>query len=152
MSAPLLTGVGFSTLVYSCVCKNGQSPNASEYSQTIPYYICTEANTQCVDDCGNNAACQSACREDNPCGAQNPTPANKTASSTRSATATSSDEPSSTDGDEVFDGFAGAAGSPSGSSSGNTNINAGSVAIDLGRSFGLGAVALGIFAGFAIVL
>ncbi|RHZ61135.1 uncharacterized protein CDV56_105494 [Aspergillus thermomutatus] len=60
-------------LTYNCVCSNQMSPNASEYSQTIPYYLCTEANTECVDRCdSSDATCQSACRTERPCGAQNP--------------------------------------------------------------------------------
>lgn len=50
------------TLDYSCVCASGLTPNATEYSQTIPYFICTEYNTQCVARCGQNSACASACR------------------------------------------------------------------------------------------
>ncbi|KLJ10926.1 hypothetical protein EMPG_13758, partial [Blastomyces silverae] len=54
------------TLVFSCICSTGLAPNASEYSQTIPYYICTEANNQCVRNCNGDPTCQTACREDNP--------------------------------------------------------------------------------------
>lgn len=50
------------TLDYSCVCASGLSPNATEYSQTIPYFICTEYNTQCVANCGRDSACASSCR------------------------------------------------------------------------------------------
>ncbi|KAK1138922.1 hypothetical protein N8T08_001662 [Aspergillus melleus] len=35
------------TLDYTCICSNGQSPNASEYSETIPYFICSEQNNKC---------------------------------------------------------------------------------------------------------
>jgi len=57
------------TLTYQCVCGNGQSPNASEYSQTLPYFICTEYGTQCVNACANgDTSCQSACRDDHPVG------------------------------------------------------------------------------------
>ncbi|KAJ6006635.1 hypothetical protein N7451_004579 [Penicillium sp. IBT 35674x] len=65
------------TLYYVCECSNGLSPNASQYSQTMPYFICTEANNQCVSKCANST-CQSACRSDHPCGAQNPVRVNVT--------------------------------------------------------------------------
>lgn len=50
------------TLDYACVCSSGLIPNASEYSQTIPYYECTEYNTQCVNGCGQDSTCAAACR------------------------------------------------------------------------------------------
>lgn len=50
------------TLDYACVCASGLIPNATEFSQTIPYFICTEQNNQCVTNCNGNSACQSACR------------------------------------------------------------------------------------------
>ncbi|KAL3479031.1 hypothetical protein BJX99DRAFT_95727 [Aspergillus californicus] len=83
------------TLTFSCVCDNGQSPNTSEYSQTIPYFLCTEQNERCVNACPQtSSSCQTNCRTDNPCGAQNPRPANTTStagtSSTTSATSTTS--------------------------------------------------------------
>ncbi|RLM00750.1 hypothetical protein CFD26_108679 [Aspergillus turcosus] len=64
---------GQNTLTYQCICSNNIAPNSSEYSQTIPYYLCTEANTECVARCpSSDSACQSACRSDHPCGAQDP--------------------------------------------------------------------------------
>ncbi|KPI36248.1 Serine/threonine-protein kinase MPS1 [Cyphellophora attinorum] len=41
------------SLTYLCICDNGLQPNASEYSQTLPYFICTENNNICVNNCGN---------------------------------------------------------------------------------------------------
>lgn len=54
----------------------------------MPYYICTEAATQCVNKC-QDSACQSACRDDHPCGAQKPERVNITSTSTQAATTTS---------------------------------------------------------------
>ncbi|BAE55689.1 hypothetical protein BDV35DRAFT_407571 [Aspergillus flavus] len=48
------------SLVYSCICSNNQSPNASEYSQTIPYFECTEKNNQCVKNCDGEQQCHTA--------------------------------------------------------------------------------------------
>jgi hypothetical protein len=84
--------------------RNGQQPNSSQYSLTIPYYICTETNNQCVNNCGGNSACQSSCRQDHPCGAQDPPRVNTaSASSTMSATATGDAAASS--GSMVYTGF-----------------------------------------------
>lgn len=71
------------TLTYSCVCSNGITPNVSQYSLTLPYYICQEWGNQCVTACGQDNSCASACREDHPCGAQNPKTVNSTTTSTR---------------------------------------------------------------------
>ncbi len=58
------------TLSFNCVCGNGISPNASEYSETIPFYKCRQYGEYCVTNCGGNSQCQYNCRVDNPCGAQ----------------------------------------------------------------------------------
>ncbi|PYH94778.1 hypothetical protein BO71DRAFT_220532 [Aspergillus ellipticus CBS 707.79] len=66
------------TLAYSCICNNGLSPNASQYSQTIPYFLCTSQNDDCVKACNGDSTCQSDCRTQHPCGAQNPKRINAT--------------------------------------------------------------------------
>ncbi|CAI7589426.1 unnamed protein product [Penicillium glandicola] len=80
------------TLLYYCLCSNGATPNGTEYSQTIPYYTCTETNNQCVLKCNGDSTCQYNCRVDNPCGAQDPKRVNvtTTTTTTQSATATAS--------------------------------------------------------------
>ncbi|KAJ5240875.1 uncharacterized protein N7469_002466 [Penicillium citrinum] len=75
------------TLAYSCICSNNVSPNASEYSQTMAYYICTEANNQCTKACSTNT-CADACRSDHPCGAQDPKRVNVTTTSAAATTST----------------------------------------------------------------
>ncbi|KAL5113640.1 hypothetical protein ACEQ8H_008479 [Pleosporales sp. CAS-2024a] len=61
------------TLLYSCVCETGVSPNITQYSETLPFYICQAWGNQCVLDCGPGAnACANDCRVNHPCGAQNP--------------------------------------------------------------------------------
>ncbi|OJJ71632.1 hypothetical protein ASPBRDRAFT_30044 [Aspergillus brasiliensis CBS 101740] len=79
------------TLQYQCICSNGLSPNASQYSQTIPYFVCTEQNDECVQKCNGDSSCQSDCRSEHPCGAQNPKRVNvtSTAASTTAAATTS---------------------------------------------------------------
>jgi len=132
------------TLVYHCVCGNGQSPNASEFSQTIPYFECSEFNNQCVAACASgDSACQSACRDNHPCGAQNPTRVNTTTSSTTStASSTNSDG-------TVYNGLGTSSTTPSSDSSHKSGSHS---ALDLGQSYGLAVVFAGIFAGFALIM
>lgn len=79
------------TLFYGCLCDNNVRPNVSEYSLTIPFFMCQEWGNQCEKDCGNDATCATSCREDNPCGAQTPrlpTPLPTTLAPTASASET----------------------------------------------------------------
>jgi len=141
------------TLSYSCVCGGGVSPNATQYSQTLPYFICTVYGTQCVASCGGINTCQSACREDHPCGAQDPSPPNSTASVTTASTTpspTAADGSASTNaGGTVFNGLGGAAATDAASSS---KKNGAQAALDMGRSYGLAVVFTSIFAGFALIM
>jgi len=134
------------TLTYSCVCGNGISPNASEFSQTLPYFICTEYDNQCVAGCSGNTACQSACRSDHPCGAQDPVRVNTSTISTMTSTAGAGATGASNT--QIYTGIGGAAttASTSGKKSGAQS------ALDMGRSYGLAVVFAGIFAGFALVM
>jgi len=146
------------TLTYDCICGNGQSPNASEFSQTLPYFICTEYGTQCVAGCGGNTACQSACRDDHPCGAQNPTRVNVTATTSSISSTTLPAGATSGTAGVVYNGLGGAAATTTASSSSSTssttsNTKSGAqAALDMGRSYGLAIVFTGIFAGFALVM
>ncbi|KAF7917999.1 uncharacterized protein EAE98_010027 [Botrytis deweyae] len=130
------------TLDYACICGNGLSPNASEYSLTLPYFICTQYATNCVNACNGDNTCQAACRDDNPCGAQNPTRINTTSSTTQSATGTSG--ASSTSG-VAYTGLGG-------SSSTSTPKSGAQMTMDFGKSYGLAVVFTGLFAGFALVM
>lgn len=121
------------SLVYSCICSNNQSPNASEYSQTIPYFECTEKNNQCVKNCDGEQQCQYDCRSKNPCGAQDPKRVNTTTSATTStAQATTSLPP--------FTGVP------------DKNGVASRPSADLNHIYGLAVVMAGFFAGFATLL
>jgi len=143
------------TLNFDCICGNGLSPNASEYSQTLPYFICTEYGTQCVAACAGDTACQSACRDDHPCGAQNPTRVN--VSTTSSSSAASSTIPaggSSGTGGVVYTGILGGSTPTSSPTSGSSSSkkSGSQAALDIGRSYGLAIVFAGLFAGFALVM
>jgi len=142
------------SLQYTCVCGNGQSPNATEFSQTLPYYICQEWGQQCVANCGNNNACQASCTQDHPCGAQDPTRVNvTTTSSTMSATATGSAATGT-----VYNGF-GSGGSATttataaaGASTSSPAKSGAQAALAIGRSYGAMVIGAGLFAGFALVI
>ncbi|KAI9842279.1 MAG: hypothetical protein M1837_007349 [Sclerophora amabilis] len=130
-----------STLLYDCVCSNGNSPNASQYSLTIPYFECTRRNDQCVQNCGSNNECARACREDHPCGAQKPKRVKTTSSSTMAATATS--EAQTTSNPDGFSDLGGSTDEPSGASA---------TALNFGQTYGLAMVLMAVFAGFSLVL
>lgn len=132
------------TLTYGCLCNNGLQPNMTEYSLTLPFFVCTEWGQQCVADCGSENQCASACTQDHPCGATNPTRTNTTTSSTMSATGGATAQASN----QVFTGLGG--GSPTAVADAGTS-GAGP-AVPLGNVFGLGAVAGAVFAGFALTL
>ncbi|KAI1627573.1 hypothetical protein EDD37DRAFT_622658 [Exophiala viscosa] len=143
------------SLTYSCVCADGLSPNASEYSQSLPYYICTQYNTECQQACGNDNTCAAACVQNHTCGATNPTRVNTSTITTMSATSTSNGAAASTasGGGVVYSGFGGsaatttAAGESSGSRSSATRI-----IVNMGQVYGLGVLVASIFAGFTLML
>lgn len=139
-----------SSLAFSCVCSNGQQPNASQYSQTIPYFECTESNTQCANNCGQNSACVSSCRTSHPCGAQDPVRVNTSTISTMAATSSATGRAAATSGGSaVYTGF----GSSSTSSSKPDNSSkAQTIAIGIGRTYGLVLVLAGVFGGFTLML
>ncbi|KAB8304175.1 hypothetical protein EYC80_003594 [Monilinia laxa] len=131
-----------SSLTYECICGNGLSPNASEYSLTLPYFICVQYGQDCVAACNGDNTCSSACRDDHPCGAQNPTRINTTSSVTQSATGTSG---ASSTNAVAYTGLGG-------SSSTSTPKSGAQLTMDFGKSYGLAVVFAGVFAGFALVL
>ncbi|OAA63746.1 hypothetical protein SPI_03909 [Niveomyces insectorum RCEF 264] len=90
------------SLTYGCVCGNGLQPNVSEYSLTLPYFICQEWGNQCVAACGMDSSCSSDCRQNHPCGALNPVRANSTSASAGS-TATASDSAAASN--QIFTGL-----------------------------------------------
>lgn len=153
------TGTGWAdhaqkTLAYDCVCAvNGLSPNISEYSQTIPYFICTESNNNCVTACNGASSCQAACREARPCGAQNPTRVNESTITT-SATSTGGGAAASTASDgAVYTGFGGSAATTTAASdSSSAGTNAAAVLLNVGQLYGLGVVAASLFLGFSFLI
>jgi len=133
-------------LYYACVCSDGTRPNLTEYSETIPYYICTNEQGDCITGCGaGNNDCAAQCRKTYVCGATHPKTSNKTTSASASGTAT----PSATGtGSSSGNGFATEGGT---SSSSNSNSGAGAMLLQVGSAYGMGVVAAGIAMGVAFV-
>ncbi|KAL6859921.1 hypothetical protein ACO1O0_003945 [Amphichorda felina] len=128
------------TLFYGCLCGDNKKPNISEYSLTIPYFVCREWGTQCVAACdASNSQCASECRQDHPCGALNPKRTDPTTATTAAPTSTKTDD----DGTTIFTG------SPGGGS--DDDDEGGAVALALGQSYGLAVVAGALFMGFAML-
>ncbi|KAJ9151861.1 hypothetical protein NKR23_g2584 [Pleurostoma richardsiae] len=144
------------TLTYGCVCGNNLQPNVSEYSLTLPYFVCQEWGNQCVTGCGSDNTCASACREDHPCGALDPTRVNTTSSASAGATATGTNGAAATTSNQVYDGFgdssatATAGSSSSGNSGSDSSVAAAS--LDLARAYSLVVVVAGMFVGFGFML
>lgn len=152
------------TLAYTCECGDGISPNLTQFSQTMPFFICQEWGNQCVTACNGDNACSSACREDHPCGAQDPVkPNSSTISSTMSTSAsgsrTAGEAGATTDssGGTIYSGFGGASSTGDSSSaqetSGSSSSSAGrAAALQFGQTFGVLALAGAFFGGFALML
>jgi len=139
------------TLAYYCVCSNGITPNASEYSQTIPYFECTTFNQQCIDKCPQgDTACQTTCTTAHPCGAQFPKRVNVTSTSS-TMTATSSGASGTATGTAQFtNGLSGS--SQTSTPASDAGRAASNMILGFGQYYGLGLVFASLFAGFALFL
>jgi hypothetical protein len=131
------------TLQYGCLCGNNLQPNVSEYSLTLPFFVCQEWGVQCVKNCGTSSSCASACLQNHPCGAQNPIKVNTTTSSTMTSTAFTA---GATTANQVFTGLAGQ------STSTSRPGSAAPPSLEFGSAYGLGIVMASMFAGFAMML
>ncbi|KAF5005730.1 hypothetical protein FDECE_7851 [Fusarium decemcellulare] len=136
------------TLTYGCICSDGKQPNVSEYSLTIPYYVCQEWGNQCVQECGGSNSCASDCRQEHPCGASDPKKYNKTSTATGTA-AVSATASASDDGTTIYTGTPGDDDDEDSSSSSTTKN--GSAALEAGRTWGLAVVLGTMFMGFAML-
>ncbi|EMC94975.1 hypothetical protein BAUCODRAFT_34973 [Baudoinia panamericana UAMH 10762] len=168
-AATLANTCDWMSLTYACVCANGLSPNVSEYTQTMPYFVCTEWGNQCSSNCGSNNQCASDCRSQHPCGAQNPTRVNTSTISTSttmsgSAARSLGGSSATTTGGQSGTVYTGLVGASSTASSGGSAAAAASAsqragaesihatALNVGRTFGLLGVAGVIAGGFAVFL
>ncbi|CAO3573476.1 unnamed protein product [Mortierella alpina] len=61
------------TLDFICECSDGAAPNITEYTYTIPYFLCTAENQECIQNCklsDNN--CYTGCTQKRNCTAEFP--------------------------------------------------------------------------------
>ncbi|KAI5847313.1 hypothetical protein DFP73DRAFT_375877 [Morchella snyderi] len=133
-------------LYYQCTCSNGLAPNATEYSQTIPFFICRLEVEDCQTACSGDATCISLCASGKQCGATDPTRVNATTttSSTSKSSATGGSSATQTDSN----GFA--ITGTSEASSGDAS-NGASTLLEAGSVYGMGVLVAGLAAGFALV-
>jgi len=143
-------------LTYTCVCENNVRPNITQYSQTLPFYICQEWGNQCVKGCGNGATeCATSCREDHPCGAQDPYRGNATVSSimaeaSKTAAATKTGESTAV----PTSGFAGQDNEDGGNNNNDNNNNdeeGAASMLKLSQTSGFALLFGGLVAGFAML-
>ncbi|KAM0255083.1 hypothetical protein ACHAQJ_006084 [Trichoderma viride] len=133
------------SLTYGCLCGNNQQPNISEYSLTLPFFICQEFVVQCRTNCGIDNTCASNCATDNPCGATDPKRYNTTSTASSSPTP----PPSSTSaGPDTI--FTGTPGGGSSTSSGKGKSMA-APAVEVGKAYGLAVLFGSMFVGFAML-
>ncbi|KAJ1656815.1 hypothetical protein IWQ61_003681 [Dispira simplex] len=53
------------TLVYDCRCKNGETPDPTEWNFPIPYYLCVQGVSDCQKSCDiGEASCHQNCQKD----------------------------------------------------------------------------------------
>ncbi|KAF2132779.1 hypothetical protein P153DRAFT_354245 [Dothidotthia symphoricarpi CBS 119687] len=134
------------TLTYDCVCDGGITPNITQYSQTLPFFICQTWGNQCVANCNGASSCQDACRADHPCGAQTPYLGNASASALLSASASRTGSAASSS--IPVTGFGGAA-STSAASGAQGAVSAPYIP---GATMGMAALFGSVFLGFAVLL
>ncbi|KAL7787849.1 hypothetical protein V8C37DRAFT_389775 [Trichoderma ceciliae] len=132
------------TLQYGCLCGNNKQPNISEFTLTLPFFICQEFVVQCRTNCGSDSTCASDCAQNNPCGATDP----KRYNTTSSATTTTAAATSTTAGpDTIFTDTPGG-GSSSGGGKGKSMA---APMVEIGRAYGLAVVFGSLFVGFALL-
>ncbi|KAF9109852.1 hypothetical protein BGX27_007118 [Mortierella sp. AM989] len=84
-------------LQYSCLCQGGVVPNITEYTYTIPYFMCVADVQQCIKSCKlSDNGCYTTCNQ-RICAAEFPKKYNQTLATTTAATPTSTSGPQITD-------------------------------------------------------
>ncbi|GAM85210.1 hypothetical protein ANO11243_032140 [Dothideomycetidae sp. 11243] len=138
-----------STLDYTCTCRSGNTPNISEYTQTIPFYVCQTYIAQCIAANTNSAQAQDKCKATQ-CG-------NLTANSESAATTSSASSSSAT---PTASSASSASGSATASSTSGTASSASptaakssaAMALAVGRAYGTPALVVGLLAAFGLAM
>ncbi|KAK0391637.1 hypothetical protein NLU13_1136 [Sarocladium strictum] len=144
------------TLTYGCLCGNNKRPNMTEYTLTLPFFVCQEWGNQCVTACNGNNACASACREDHPCGASDPAKQTPSTTGTSTTKPTASSTNDADDENTIFTNSPGSGDNAGGQDNGsskptNGNEPGAAAALSVGKAYGLAMVMGGLFAGFALL-
>ncbi|KAM3414950.1 hypothetical protein BST61_g10090 [Cercospora zeina] len=129
-------------LTYDCSCPDGEPRNISDYTQTLPFFICEQWKTNCVlnhpDDRDGQAACESVT-----CGTKNATEAEGGDSSS-----TASESPTSTASSTAETG----ASQTTGTESSATPSQSEGAAIHLAQNYGTGILVTGLLAVFGLAM
>ncbi|KAH7375254.1 hypothetical protein B0T11DRAFT_7516 [Plectosphaerella cucumerina] len=146
---PLVNDCDSDALRYGCICSDGNKPNVTEYSLTLPFHMCQEWGNQCVAACGlANNQCSSDCRENNPCGAQDPQRVNATSSTSAGPEATAATTTTSSNGG-IFTGLNGAGPEDEDDS---TDSPSAAAVLESNRALGAALLIGGFLGGFAFLL
>ncbi|KAJ9645307.1 hypothetical protein H2201_005656 [Coniosporium apollinis] len=124
------------TLQILCVCRNGQTPNVTDYEQTVPSLMCEEWKIQCVRNSGSDATKQAACIAVQ-CGSRRAESVLSTSSASSSATGSST--------------ASGSASATSGAAAAASS-SAAAAALDFATTYGTGAIAAGLLGLFGLAL
>ncbi|PSN60619.1 hypothetical protein BS50DRAFT_506222 [Corynespora cassiicola Philippines] len=131
------------TLNYTCNCRNGTSPQMSEYQQSVPGQMCRFWYDACVAQTGSDRDAQFQCQQarDQNCGNLTTTDPEETSSSSASSTPTATGGSSGESGSSSATGSAGA-----------SESSGAAAALDVARHFGTPVLAGGILAVFGLAL
>jgi hypothetical protein len=136
-----LNNTSQTTLDWTCTCINGNTPNFTDYTQTMPFYICQQWIANCVASNQGDAEAQFACRTV-VCGSTEP-------NSTESA---DEDTPSSTSSASSSSATSGTPTSSGGASSAAATSQGAAAALSVAKTYGTGILATGLLAIFGLAL
>jgi len=159
------------TLTYTCTCSDGSSHNISDYTQTLPFFICQQWVSDCTAANPNNLEAITSCQSVS-CGARNATTGDEAATAANagsgSSQTTSGSGSSATGGSSGSQTSSAADSSSTGSSSGGSSSSSPSgtgsstasaasstssgagVALTVGKEYGFGFLLAGLFAVFGL--
>lgn len=149
------------TLTYGCICSSGNTPNISDFEQTLPGFVCRQARIDCIAAAPNDLDAQRAC-DDVVCGSKNIEDASSsTSSSAASSSTTGSSTSSGSDSEATEAGSSSSDSDDSASTTAESGASETSAAADsdsaasaltLASTYGTGLLAVGIFAAFGLAL
>ncbi|GAB7349553.1 hypothetical protein MBLNU459_g0251t2 [Dothideomycetes sp. NU459] len=153
-TCPLICGVTSANtcdpgaLTYVCTCQSGSTPNISDYTQTLPFYVCEQWRTDCTADHPNDLDGQTACQS-LVCGSKNASESSTSSSSSSAAASTTSSAASSsaTGGSPSTTSAASATSATAAATS-----KSAAMAMNLAQSYGTGVLGAGLLALFGLVL